>query len=409
MADSTPTAKQTSQSLAQLIQWAIDNDRGLQRIEYQANAQTDLGIANSQLMDPTLKMGVGGLPTDSFSFDDDPMTNISVGLMQQFGRGNTLALQQKQSNQQADSIRQSSGVRELDITKAITTAWIELAYLNQASLLMQENQALFKELANYLGTNYGLGNNQSQDLIQSELQISKIDEQLQANQQMQLKLKAQLTEWLGDKARLIQAHSYPQWQTLAQFLNTHPQDYYPALASHPAIKVTNAMIASSETGVEIANEAYQPQFGVEVMYAYRQANGMDGSPASDLVSTFVTMDIPLFTEKRQDKKVSAAQYQVGAARTQRDLVLQQMNSQVNASVVDRDNTQQRLSRYQQVLLKHAQEKANAVERGYQNNTNQLDEYIKAASDVLTIKLEQARLEADVQQANNTLSYLLNKY
>lgn len=44
---------------------------------------------------PKLKVGFGGLPVDSFKFDEDAMTNISVGLMQQFERGDTLDLQGK--------------------------------------------------------------------------------------------------------------------------------------------------------------------------------------------------------------------------------------------------------------------------------------------------------------------------
>ena len=194
-----------------------------------------------------------------------------------------------------------------------------------------------------------------------------------------------------------------------RYFAASPQDHYPALASHPSIQVADEMIKSNETGVELANESYQPQFGVEVMYAHRQADRMDGSPAPDLVSAFVTVDLPLFTEKRQDKKLSAAQHQVGAAKTQRDLMLRQMNAQIRAAAIDRDNTQQRLERYRSTLLKQAKEKTQAVERGYQNNTSQLDEYIRAASEELVIELEQARLAADLQQANNNLAYLLNKY
>ncbi|MDV5170679.1 TolC family protein [Photobacterium rosenbergii] len=392
-----------------LIDWAVEHDVAQQQIQYQADAISEMGIANSQLMDPKMKVGIGGLPVDSFAFDEDPMTNISVGLMQQFGRGDSLSLQQKQSQLQAESVRKQADVRKLDVTKAITTSWIELAYLEQSHQLIKQNQDLFRELTRYLSTNYGVGASQAQDLIQAELQVNKIDEQLQSNQQMQQRLRAQLSEWLGEQAWQVKPQAYPQWQALRTYFAASPQDHYPALASHPSIQVADEMIKSNETGVELANESYQPQFGVEVMYAHRQADRMDGSPAPDLVSAFVTLDLPLFTEKRQDKKLSAAQHQVGAARTQRDLMLRQMNAQVRAAAIDRDNTQQRLDRYRSTLLKQAKEKTQAVERGYQNNTSQLDEYIRAASEELTLELEQARLAADLQQANNNLAYLLNKY
>jgi outer membrane protein TolC len=236
-----------------------------------------------------------------------------------------------------------------------------------------------------------------------------MDEKLQANEQMQQRLRAQLSEWLGQQASTVTADSYPQWASLNTYLATAPSDNYQVLAVHPSVRMVDQLIESAKTGVDIANEAYLPQFGVEVMYGYRQANGMNGQPASDLVSAFLTLDLPLFTDKRQDKKLSSAQHQLGAAKSQRDLMLQQMNAKVAALLIDRNNIEQRLARYQGSLLRQAKEKTRAIERGYQNNTNQLDEYIRAASDELTIELEQARLNADLQLANSNLAYILNKF
>lgn len=86
-----------------------------------------------------------------------------------------------------------------------------------------------------------------------------------------------------------------------------------------------------------------------------------------------------------------------------------MQAQVQATLADRTYLAERLQRYRQALQPQARAKTQAVERGYQNTTSSLDEYIKAASEELTIAIEQARIEADWQQANNTLAYLLNSY
>ncbi len=77
---------------------------------------------------------------------------------------------------------------------------------------MRQNQTLFKELEHFLGTNYGgVGANQAQDIIQAQLQISLMDEKLQANEQMQQRLRAQLSEWLGNQATEVTVDGYPQW------------------------------------------------------------------------------------------------------------------------------------------------------------------------------------------------------
>lgn len=118
------------------------------------------------------------------------------------------------------------------------------------------------------------------------------------------------------------------WSLLESKLATDRDStkHYRLLMDHPLVKITDATISSNQTQVELAEQAYTPQFGVEVMYAHRQANNMAGEPASDLVSAYLTVDTPLFTGNRQDKNLSAAQYQVGAAKSQKDTLLSPMNA-----------------------------------------------------------------------------------
>ena len=175
-------------------------------------------------------------------------------------------------------------------------------------------------------------------------------------------------------------------------------------------QIADANISANRTQVEVAEQAYIPQFGVEVMYAYRQASSMGGGePASDLLSAYLTMDIPLFTDNRQDKNVAAAQYQVGAAQYQKDTLLAQMNAQVVALVTDRENLAERIERYQTRLIPQSRARIEAVERGYQNNTAQFGDVITASTDELALQLELARLITDMNQVNSKLSMLLGGF
>ncbi|NGO00299.1 TolC family protein [Grimontia sp. S25] len=406
------TAKQDS--LTQLIEQALRYDASRKQFYAQSQAMRETGIASATLMDPKLKVGFGGLPVDSFQFDQDPMTNISLGLMQQFERGETLSLQQRKANQQADGMSLQVDARERDIANGITQLWLELGYQQQAEDILKENQRLMRELANFIQTNYSIGKNEAQDLLNAQLQVSKLDEKLQANAQMQRRITSQLSEWLGTEwlaqnGQLLTLNQL-DWQHLNQRIErSDGTEHYALLVDHPMVKMTDAAISASETQVEIAEQAYAPQFGVEVMYAYRQANGMNGQPASDLVSAYLTMDLPLFTDNRQDKNHAAAQYQVGAAKSQKDLLLAQMNAKVNALLVDRENLEQRLERYRNTLIEQAKARTQAVERGYQNNTAQFSDVIAAASDELTLALEKQRLITDLNLVNSKLAALLGGF
>lgn len=410
-----PVATSKANVLTQLIETALSIDASRQQYFAQSQAIRETGVASSTLMDPKLKVGFGGLPVDSFKFDQDPMTNISVGLMQQFERGSTLTLQAKKAEQQADGMALQVRQRELEVANSMTQLWLELGYQQYAQRILRENQTLMSELARFIETNYSLGKSEAQDLLQAQLQVSKLDEKLQANRQIQSRILSQLSEWLGsawlaNQPTLIADNQLP-WSRLTEQLTsmTEQNQHFTQLMKHPMVGMAEAAINTSQTQVEIAQTAYQPQFGVEVMYAYRQANDMKGQPASDLVSAYLTMDIPLFTGNRQDRNHAAAQYQVGAAKSQRDVLLAQMNAKVNALLVDKTNLEQRLERYHSTLLTQAKARTQAIERGYENSTAQFNDVVSAASDELALQLEQARLTTDLNLTNSNLAYLLSGF
>ncbi|ANN29331.1 TPA: TolC family protein [Vibrio vulnificus] len=411
-----PTGQLLSQSdpLTLLIEQALANDASRKQIFAQSQAMRESGVAASTLMDPKLKVGFGGLPVDSFKFDEDPMTNISVGLMQQFERGSTLELQSKKASQQADGMALQVAAREREVANGITQLWLELGYQQQAERVLLENQRLMRELESFISTNYSIGKSEAQDLLNAQLQVSQLEEKLQANQQMQRRILSQMSEWLGSEwlyqQRDLKASNQLNWNALERLLSaSSTTQHFAQLAQHPMVQMANANIAVSQTQVELAEQSYTPQFGVEVMYAYRQANNMKGEPASDLVSAYLTMDIPLFTGNRQDRAHAAAQYQVGAAQSQKDLLLAQMNAKVNALLVDRSNLEQRLERYQNTLLEQAKARTKAVERGYQNSTAQFNDVIAATRDELAVELESQRLLTDLNQVNSNLAMLLGGF
>ena len=382
-ASAAPANDSAQATLSQLIHTALLNDSSREQFYAQSYSKREAGIASATLMDPKIKVGVTGLPVDSFKFDEDPMTNISVGLMQQFERGSTLDLKQRMANQQADGLALQVHARELEVANVITSLWLELGYQQASKQILREKRRLLKEMEGFVRTNYSIGKSEAQDLLNAQLQVSKLDEKLLANQQMQKRITGQMSEWLGDEwlttATSLNANGPLNWAKLEDALSaTNAQtNYYAKLSQHPMVKMADVNISVNRTQVDIAEQAYAPQFGVEVMYAYRQANNMRGEPASDLVSAYLTLDVPLFTGNRQDRSLSSAQYQVGASQAQKDTLLKQLNAKVNALTLERDKLKQRLSRYQSTLIPQVSDRIKAVERGYQNNTAQFNDVILA--------------------------------
>lgn len=296
----------------------------------------------------------------------------------------------------------------------MTTLWLELGYLQFMQENLKENHQLQAQLLRYMESNYSLGNIDTQDLLDAELSLSKLDDKLQANTQNQQRIQYQLSEWLGDEwlqqQHQLQAANNLNWPNVDNKLSgSTGVKHYPLLQGHPMVQLSETQIKTNQIEVDISEEAYAPQFGVEVMYAYRQADNMRGEPASDLLSAYVTVDIPLFTGNRQDRVSNAAQHKLGASRLQKDLLLQQLNAKLNTLIVEKDNFEQRIERYEGALLPRSKERVDAVNRGYDNNTLAFEQVIKAQAEDLSLHLEYERLITDLNLTISDIAYLINGY
>jgi hypothetical protein len=84
------------------VKIAIQHDPWLAGNQLQERALRAASQGANNLPDPMLSMGLLNLPTNGFVFDQEPMTQIKVGLAQTFPRGDSLAIKQKQLSYQAD-------------------------------------------------------------------------------------------------------------------------------------------------------------------------------------------------------------------------------------------------------------------------------------------------------------------
>nr|WP_086937411.1 TolC family protein [Thaumasiovibrio occultus] len=405
-------------SLQDAISLANDRDTQQLQYDYQAQATRESSVAAGQLMDPTLKVGIGGLPVDSFSLDDDMMTNLSVGMMQKFSRGDTLDIRQQRGDIEAQAYGYQSDLRALSVTKTLTDSWIELYYLQQVEAVLNQRSALLSRLYRNANQNYALGYGEAQAIVAVEVNQAKVHQQLLTNSQQQTALNVQLSEWLG--AQTLRADALPQWPALdalleSQILTTAAQSsteheaLSQLLTRHPSVLQIDQAIALKQNDVQLAEEAYAPEMGVELMYAHRRANDMAGQQASDLVSVFFTVDVPLFTDKRQDRRLVAAEHGVGAVTAQRDTLLRQLDAQARRLAQDIEFSEQRLAMYQNQILASASERIRAVNRSYQNGVATYAEVVAARDERLMLTIEQHRIEADLHKAKNQLAFLLNQY
>jgi len=384
------SAQQLTLSIAEDI--ALQRDPSATLYRAQQTSFKAQAISQSQLADPMIKLGLANVPIDSFSLSDDPMTQFSLGLSQQFSRGDTLELNAKGFALQTQQSIHLAENRQLELKLQIRELWFDIRFTRMAQEILIKNQDLFRQNVTNLYRQFELGYKQNQDLIKAELELAKFDDKISAFAQQEQALRGQLVSWVGPQAFVDLDSQLPEWSQSREYAQQAQVQHYPLLANHPQILAAQQAIDVAKNTIATANESYKPAFKVELGYGHRESMDMStGSNRSDLLSGFVTMNVPLFTSNRQDQVVIAATQGKGIKQAEKDLLLIKFNGILNGAIANFSNTQARMQRYQDTLLVQAKLNSAAVMQGYQANTNDFEQVIKALMDEQALELEYHQL------------------
>lgn len=416
-------ANSDSVSLQQAIEAAQARDPWLQGSLLQQQALEAQSIAAGTLPDPRLELGFANLPIDSFDFDQEPMTQFKVGVSQMFPRGDSLQLQQQQFALLGVEQTQLRADRQARVAVLVASLWLEAYQAQETVRLIERDRALFEYLVDVTQSSYatGYGKTRQQDLIRAQLELTRLDDRLSALQQSHNAASGKLGEWLGSG---YLGNTHTQWQqasalgsiriagalpelevlfggVLRQPGELEPNWLATQLLGHPAILGLDQKISAERTNIGIAEQKYKPQWGVNASYGYRE-DAPNGMNRDDFFSIGVSFDLPLFTERRQDKEVQSAVARTEAMKTQKWLALRNMQASLMAARANLLGLEQRQALYRNQLLQQMHEQAEASLNAYINDDGDFAEVVRARIaelnthiEALTIDVEHSRVIAQI--------------
>ncbi|MAC46462.1 MAG: hypothetical protein CMI12_06360 [Oceanospirillum sp.] len=392
--------------LNQAEKQALAQDFIQQQLSYRQKSVLEQGEAAAQWADPMFKVGLANIPTDSLRLNDDPMTQLVLGASQAFPRGDSLAIKRVSAQLKSEQLSEQSELRKLQVLQTVRTLWFGIGFRIQAQQILKHKQHVIRQNLDNMISGFALGGMQSQDLIEVELELERIQEKVAAHRQQEQALRAQLNRWTGLSPDQNLQMEQPDWASTNQWqpLQNSIEQQQNLLLRHPAIKQSQTEIDYQQQQVALTKTAYEPAFKLDVSYGRRWSELPSGSSRPDLLSAFVTVDVPLFPEKRQDRQYQAAVYQVSAAQAERDERLRQYQGQLSEVLAQLQFIQQRLSLYQDKLLPQAKSRIQASEQAYQANTGAFDRLTQAYIQELNLNLEYQKLQTERAQLQAQLRF-----
>ena len=369
----------------------------LLRHDERVNALEDRAIADSQLPDPELQFGFTNWPVESFDYEQEPMTQIRAGIRQRFPKGKSLSVlgERKKAEAAIETARRALGVA--DIVLETKRAWYELYYLSFAKEIVQQSRGAVAELVDVVQASFATGLQNNQDLLRAELELSLLDDRALDIEQRIQEQSADLARFVGNEADRPIAKELPVVGSLPTVEGMHA-----ALVRHPSVAIQDALIAVADSDVRFAEEQYKPGFSLDAGYGAR------GGDRADFASIMLSVQVPLFPEKRQDKVLTASEQERTAAKFERDSVLLELRRRSLRVLASVERLTNRVGLYQDVVINRADGAAIAALDGYQNQVSDFAELIRSRLSALETTLKLRRLEAELGQAHASLDFLMGR-
>ena len=366
----------------------------------ESRAYTQASTADGTLPDPQLRLGMFNLPLDTFSTTQEPTTQLVVGVQQQFPRGDVLDLKQQQSQWLAKAALAKAENTRYEIRRDLRETFLNLYYEIEAGRIIQETRDLFAQLVNITEAQYAAGRVNQQDVIRADLELTRLDDRRSKIQGQEDEYRATLSQWIGEAAWGEIDNAFP---TLPPVPDT--TDINEVLTRHPLISAQTAQVESSRKMSDMARQDYKPGVNAFVEYRKRFGENQDGSDRADMMAAMVTVDIPLFTENRQDKNVAAAEEKTASARYARDDKLRLLNRMLEKDRAIYKRLGERELIYKNRLLDTARSNADASLNAYQSGVTEFTTVMRARITELDVRLDDLRVRIDRARATARLLYI----
>jgi len=322
-----PPNEGQSMSMAAAVSEVVKANPDLAAISARAEALATLPDQQGTLPDPQLSLKLLSLPTNSFSFSQEAMTQTQLGFSQVLPFPGKLGLRQEVAQAMASAA--GFGVEELrlKLVRDVKMVWWNLFFLDRALETVKSNQTLMRQFIEVAESKYRVGKGLQQDVLLAQLELSKLFDS-QVELEGQRRNEAIRLNTLLD--RPATASLVLPREVTENFSSPRKEAQLVARAAEvrPVLAASEQQLEAARLRLALAKKDYYPDFSMGAAYGLRQGNNPNGASRADLMSLMFGMNLPIYTATRQDRAVD----QRNAERMSQRYALADAHNRVEAAI-----------------------------------------------------------------------------
>src|SRR6266536_689595 len=281
-----------------------------------------------------------GSPRPFAGYSNSEFAYIGFGASQDIPYPGKRQLGANVAEQEADSMEaQTNSVRRMVIGN-LKAVYFQLAYIQQTLDVLLKSDELLNQVEQAAEARYRVGQGNQQGVLKTQLQHTKILQEIAHHHQEEGLLEAQIKQLLGrpqESEDLI-----AETLTLRTLSFTATDLLQRAREQNPDVRSKQASIRQQDTQVELAHKNFRPDFNVGYTYEHTASEFHDYYMA--------TFGIRLPNRGRQKAELAEAQQKQEQARGEFDSESQRVLSEVQQQYVRAKTSEERLKIYSDGLV-----------------------------------------------------------
>lgn len=384
------------------VTMAVQDNPSLEELRQRAHAAAAVPPQVGSLPDPRISLGAANVPLDSFALDQEPMTQLQVGITQTFPFPGKLALRREMAQSEAAAVAETMQEARLRLVRDVRSTWWELFYVDRAADTIAHNRELLRQLVDVARAKYEVGRGLQQDVLLAQVELARLHDMAIQIDRMRGVTGARMNALL---ARPAEAPLVLPATTAAAMPEMPDQTQLEAQAeqSRAWIAQTRHQLDAARSAQALAHKEYFPEFGVTASYGWRDGRNVDGSARTDFAGVMLNVSVPLFAAAKQNQLI--AQRRAESAARERALAdaRNRVRADIAAALADYRRSREELALLDTGILPQTGQAVASMLTGYQVSKVDFLTLVRTQITLYNHELQRWRALSQAHQALATLS------
>jgi cobalt-zinc-cadmium efflux system outer membrane protein len=391
--ESTSSHSGVATPLSELLAEAEKNNPQIEAARHGWEAAKQVPTQVSTLPDPqfTLQHFSVGSPRPFAGYTNSDFAYIGLGVSQDIPYPGKLRLKGEIAKSESDVSQQQIESVRRSVLGELKAAYFQLAYLSKTLAILEQDRELLKQVQQAADARYRSGMGTQQDLLQAQLQQTKLLREIAMHHLEVGKLEAQIKQLLNrpqdspdiEPTDLVET---PLGPTYAELLAA-------AEVQNPEIAGAKKMIEKQSLQVDLARKDFYPDFNVQYMW-----QRTDPTQFRAYYMLSVGVRVPIYRSRKQRPELAQAEAEKLRARSELEAQSHQVAGELRTQYVLAQQTAELLKIHREGLSPQSRSEFQAALATYQANKQDFQALLAAFLDVLHLDQEYWQTVAEYETA-----------